>query len=443
MSTPRKPRQPRASKKPPKSIWDLSPEKGECAAEPPGLVSRDSFLVDGPDDEDPNKPPPTFRDLDGIVKQAGEYASGPLGFLLWMDKRFVENGQHPISKWWLAEFARFFDSGKTWALFLAGRGAGKSTSLVRIAVLYVLFGCLFAERKVPPGQCWIWPFISANTTDAGRRINEAQALLRALGLDTKPKGAQYSRSIELCDVNGNPVSFLSIAATIAGVSGPSAIGGTVDEEAKLRDRAANVNPSTEILASIAQMFRARKGVHAIRCSSAWREAGSHYAAIQEGETEATFVAKIGEAFLPIARAGLLDVAAWETAQGHAEAAQKIKEHLATLTADSPNVPTWVANPTIGALESRLQVEATPVAPEEGNTPRWRIWLRENASVPMTGGATVAGLTEEEYRAWGMANRALVRRQGAGGGYSDGLIPVPGYHDDGTPRGMGGKGYRGL
>ncbi len=443
MSTPRKPSGPRGPRKAPpvpKSMWDLSPaEKG--GVEPPGLIARDDFLPETPEEDEP---PSTFADLDGISAQAAKFGPGPLGFLLWMDSRFTAQGQPALSPWWRDQLSRYFESEKIWALFLVGRGGGKSTTLVRLAVLYVLFGGLFAERKVPPGQCWIWPFISANTTDAGRRISEAQALLRALGLDTKPKGAQYSRSIELVDVKGNAVSFLSIAATIAGVSGPSALGGTVDEEAKLRDRAANVNPSTEILASIAQMFRARVGVHAIRCSSAWREAGSHYAAILEGDTDATYVARIGEAFLAPTLDGLAAVAAWEASRGNAEAAQRIREHAATVTASSPNVPTWVANPTISALASRLQVEATPVAPEEGNTPRWRIWLRENASVPMAGGETTAGLSESELLAWAEANRALARGKGAASTFrEDGLITIPGYGLDFKPTGGRGGGYRGL
>lgn len=425
-------------RKPRRSIWD-------SARETPYQVAVDADVHPPPPDEpEADGPRPLFANLDGIHAQALQFAEGPYGYLLWMDSRFTEQGQPALSPWWRASLKEFFASEKIWGLYLVGRGGGKSTSLERVALLYVIFGCLFAPRSVPPGQRWIWPFISASTTDAGRRIREIEALLRALGIEAKAKAPHGAPTIELCDVAGNEVSFLSIAATIAGVSGPSALGGTVDEEAKLRDRAANVNPSTEILASIAQMFRARQGVHAIRCSSAWREAGSHYAAIKEGTTSTTYVARIGEAFLGDTLDGLEVVAKWEDAHGNPEAARKIREHLVTLDANSPNVPTWVANPTIGALASRIQVESTPVEKSEGNTPRWKIWLRENASVPLAASGA-EGLSADEYTALGEMNRMLARKARSGVFRPDDLIAVPGYGDDFKPiAGFGfGRGHRGL
>ncbi len=442
MSTPRKPR---GSKKPPKSIWDLSPEKGECAPDPIGFLARNGLL---PEDEDPSndpkRPPPTFKDIDAIVKQAGDLAPGPLGFLLWMELRFAVQGQHAMSPWWRTELARYFASEKTWALFCLGRGGGKSSTLVRVALLYTLFGCLFEKRQVPPGQRWIWPFISAGTQDASRRINETQALLRGLNIEAKMRGSQFSKSIDLCDVVGNDVSVLSIAGTIAGVSGPSAIGATIDEEAKLRDAKANSNPATEILASIVQMFRSRAGVHAIRCSSAWRAGGSHYSSIVEGETEKVFVARIGEEFLSSTRAGFLDVAGWETAQGNTEAAQRIKEYAASLSADSPFVPTWTANPTISAMASRLDTQATPISAEDQALPRWRIWLRENGSVPIPGSDGTPGPTLDDMLGFAEFNE---KQFGGGRRRRDGLSdnempePPPGYIiDDWFKRnGPGGKG----
>ncbi len=433
------PRKPPARRR---SIWDPVDEAPLPAAlvvsAKPRPVAPDGF---DEDDEDDTGPRTTFADLEGIKREALKFGEGPIGFLLWMDSRFVAAGQPPLSKWWRATLTEFFASGKTWAVIMAGRGGGKSTSLVRVAILYVLFGCLFAERKVPPGQRWIWPFISASTTDAGRRLSEIQALLMALGIETKPKGQLGARHIDLVDVVGNEVAFLSIAATIAGVSGPSALGGTIDEEAKLRGKERHVNPSSEIVASFGQMFRARPGVHAIRCSSAWYASGSHFASIKEGDTDATYVARIGEEFLPAVLEGLQTVATLEEGRGNADAARAIREHAITLTAASPNVPTWIANPTISALASRREVEATPVDPDEANTPRWQIWLRENASLPMSSAAT-AGPSVGEFEALGAMNRALARVRPTTF-REDGLITVPGYGLDFKPIPGGGRGYRGL
>ncbi len=69
-------------------------------------------------------------------------------------------------------------------------------------------------------------------------------------------------------------------------------------------------------------------------------------------------------------------------------------HAATLTANSPQIPTWLANPTLGnpaevawdgaAMKSRMLVEVLPPAALKG-IPRVAFWLRECGSVPMAQG----------------------------------------------------------
>jgi hypothetical protein len=378
-----------------KSPW-AGPPRAD-ATETPYHVHEEQ--AESPEESDEVVKACPIPDIEGVKRIALQHAKGPLGFLLWMDTKFVAQGQHALSDWWKQSFREFFDSEKTWGIWQVGRGGGKSTGLERLSILYVLFGSLLAERHIPPGQRWIWPFISASTQDAGRRIREIQALNMALGLETKPKQQHGQPTMEFDDVGGNAVAFVSIAATIAGVSGPSALGITIDEEAKLRDRSANVNPSTEILASAGQMFRARPGVKGIRCSSAWREGGSHWLSIQEGDTPMTYVARIGATHLDTVVKGLHEVALWEEQAKHDDrAAQEIRDYALTVRGDSPNIPTWLANPTISAIASRMQAENIPVDPNEGAMPKWRVWLRECASVamPAVGEGAVAnldGLTE--------------------------------------------------
>lgn len=318
--------------------------------------------------------------------------------LLWLDGVLVTKGFPPISPWWLSFLRTFYASGKRWAVVMAGRGAGKSTVLTRVAVVEALFG----ERKIPPGQRWIWPFISVGVPDARRRILEIQAILTAIGVHEKnkrdewwplePSYPQGVPTIETQDAGGNDIAFVALAGTIAGVSGPSSIGATIDEEAKLRDKATNANPATEILASLVQTFRARPGIRAIRCSSAWTEDGSHHASITAGSNTVNHVATIGE-FLPEALAGHEAVARFEEERGNTKGAEQIRTFSASLSADSPNVPTWLGNPTISALASRMEVDALPPSALDGLDPTsW--WLRENGSKPQPlGGAgrTFAGV----------------------------------------------------
>ena len=332
-----------------------------------------------PDPDPPPEPEPWRLDKEQISQEAAELAPGMFGYLLWVDQRVVDYGMPRMSDWWRFAISGFYASGKRWGIFRVGRGGGKSTTLTRIAATEGLF----AERQIPPGQRWIWPFISINTEDAGRRIVEIASVLRAVGLTPEIKRPNGRPTIELVDVNAQTIAFISLASSISGVSGPSTIGATLDEEAKLRDRAKNANPATEILASLVQTFRARDGIRGIRCSSAWNNLGSHAQAIAEGDTSANFVARLGEQFLQSAIDGLLDVADFESATGGKDIGDKIRAYARTLTAESPNVPTWIANPTIGALASRMEVNA--IAKDSNllrGITRGEYWLRENVSLPL-------------------------------------------------------------
>jgi hypothetical protein len=299
----------------------------------------------------------------------------PFERLMWLDGQLVTGGFPSMSPWWRAELSRFYASGKRWGVYLVGRGGGKSTTLTRVAVAE----SLFTERAVPPGQRWIWPFVSVGTADSRRRITEIGAILRAIGVEAEAKQIQGQPTIATEDARGNAIAFVAIAGTISAVSGPTSIGATIDEEAKLKDRDSNANPARELIASILQTFRARPGIRGIRCSSAWDEKSSHAAAVHEGDTEANHVGRIGLAFLDAARDGFLDVAAWEEQHNDVNAAKTIRVYATTLTAESPRIPTWLANPTIGAVASRLEVEAVP-ATALGGMSRTAYWLRENGSV---------------------------------------------------------------
>ena len=365
-----------------------------------------------------------------IEAEAARYAPGPLGFYLWIDARCIAAGMHATSNWWRYSIGDFYGSGKSFGIFLVGRGGGKSSTLERIAGA----DSLFADRKVPPGQTWTWPFISVGPDDANRRISGIAAVYRAAGLaiigEENTEGSKHKEGVkvtraprgalELVDMRGNAIQLASIAGTIGNVSGPSTIGMTIDEAAKLHDKTTNANPLTEIIASGAQTSRARRGWRAIVSSSAWETSGAHYQLIEQGDNESNFIAKIGEPFLAEAVAGFESVAAWEAAGGpgrnpNPDAAARIRAHARSLTAASPMIPTWLANPTLGhpdalpwdgaALASRKLVQALPEG-ALGGIPRELFWLRENGSVPMAGGAAT-GRTRWTMEDW-TAHREQMR-----------------------------------
>lgn len=367
-----------------------------------------------------------------IQAEAARYAPGPLGFFLWIDARCVAHGMPSCSAWWRYSIGAFYDSGKSFGIFLVGRGGGKSTTLERIAGA----DSLFTERKVTNGQTHTWPFISVGPDDANRRISGIAAVYRAAGLaiigEENTEGSKHKEGVkvtraprgalELLDMRGNAIQLASIAGTIGNVSGPSTIGMTIDEAAKLHDKTTNANPLTEIIASGAQTSRARRGWRAIVSSSAWETSGAHYQLIEQGDNESNFIARIGEPFLAEAVAGFESVAAWEAAGGqgrapNSSAAERIRAHARSLTAASPMIPTWLANPTLGhpdalpwdgaALASRKLVQALPEG-ALGGIPREAFWLRENGSVPLaTGGASKgARWTAEDWAAHREAMRGM-------------------------------------
>lgn len=362
--------------------------------EPPKILTafdKPKRKKSDPDNEKPQV------DWGKISKQALEFAPGPLGHILWVDDLQAKHGMHHLPPWWLSKIGEYYGSDKTWMLLEVGRGGSKSTTLGRIAATVSLFG----ERVIPPGQRWCWMFVSISTTDATKRINDIAAIYQCMGLDIAIKKTSGRNSIELNDCNGQPIELVSIAANIASVSGPTSIGFAFDEEAKAYDKASNANPASEILASAVQTFRGRPGVKAIRCSSAWTMDGSHYRAIMQGDTETTYVARIGSRFIADAIGGMVEVALFEEQRGRKSEADKIRRHASSLTAESPHVPTWIANPTITAITSR---KALIGFENKDGLSETDYWLRENASVPLAAGALGRSIGEDGFSA--IANHNL-------------------------------------
>lgn len=362
--------------------YDDDPALNDGDAPPEPKAKKSSSKRKGNEEK---KAPPWER----IADEAREMGEGRYGYFLWLNEKCAAYGMHKISDWWKSMLGDFYASGKRCAIVRAGRGSGKSTSLVRMASSEAIF----TDRVVPPGQNWIWPFVSVNATDAGRRIPEIVAILNCLGIEHKLHRSVGKQSVDMLDKNGQQVSFLSLACNISALSGPTAIGGTIDEEAKLLDKSTNANPATEVLASMIQTFRGQD-VRMVRCSSAWDLTGSHALAIQAGDTSQNFVARIGERFLPIVINGLRDVADYIAQSGDAAGAKKVLDYAATVDGNSPNVPTWLANPTRDAVGCYRDNEALPRDPKEGKKASLvDIFLRENASHPLTSGGVTVDVTQ--------------------------------------------------
>jgi len=229
------------------------------------------------------------------------------------DAQLVKRGFPATSPWWFAQIRRFYASTCRQLVLRVGRRGGKSSTLARVAVVEALFG----RHVIPPGDVGVVAIISVSRDEAAQRLRTVKAILDALNVEYKP----IDHGIELL---ARPIVIKTFAASLAGVSGFTAICVICDEVAKWRDTETGVNPASEVLASLRPTMATQPN------------------------------AKI---FLSSSPLGVLDA--------HAKAFD-LGENAFQLVA---HAPTWEANPTIS--------EATTHDLE----PDARVWRREYAAIP--------------------------------------------------------------
>lgn len=237
--------------------------------------------------------------------------------LMELDKRLVRAGFPPLSPWWVKNLERFYRSGKSRSVWRVGRRGGKSSSFCRVAVVETLWG----DHQVPPGDIGYFAIVSVSKEEAAARLITNKAILDTIGVAWKP--TEHGIIIE-----GRNVGFKVYAATIAGVSGFTAIGFLADELAKWRDKDTGANPAKEVLASLRPTLATQKNAKAFLSSSPFSTIDAHAEAFDAGDTDTQMIA---------------------------------------------SAPTWEANPTITEEETRK------LEPDEPTR------LREYGAIPMSSG----------------------------------------------------------
>lgn len=109
--------------------------------------------------------------------------------LVSLDARLVAAGFPPTSPWWTRELRRFLKSGKRRWVIRAGRRAGKSSTLCRLAVAVALAG----QYSIPPGDVGVISFTSTDRDEAAARLTAKQVPCRRsagarYGLVSSPSG---------------------------------------------------------------------------------------------------------------------------------------------------------------------------------------------------------------------------------------------------------------
>lgn len=291
-----------------------------------------------------------------VREEAAKLGPGLYGCLLWLEARIAEHNSKappwdqlpPMPAPILGIFAAFFASGKQELVVRGGRGLGKSTVFSRPS----LVECLFAPRVVNAGEVAVWAELSTDMDEANFKVGVFKRLLLLAGFregdpdqpnEFKVMRAERGRSrIQFINAEHERVEIRVYPATVKALSGPTLKGARHDEEAKWKHDAKNeTNSAAEVLDAEAGAFRGRPHAHLYRVSSAWTTGGPHYDDVEAGDTAQRMVARIGAAFLDLTRAGFEARAEVSTPEDAAE----IRAYAASLTADSPNLPSWF-NPSL-------------------------------------------------------------------------------------------------
>lgn len=196
------------------------------------------------------------------------------------DARLVAAGFPPTSPWWLDVLREWFSTGKLRLVARVGRRGGKSSTLCRVAVLLAL-----QDWPIPPGDIALVVFVSTRSDEARARLVTIKAVLDALGV-------KFNQSGDTVTLASRSIRFVVLPATVAGVSGPTAILFVGDEVAKWRDADTGANPATEVLRSARPMLATMvpHGAREILSSSPFGTQDAHAEAFDEGDTDEQAVA---------------------------------------------------------------------------------------------------------------------------------------------------------
>lgn len=189
-----------------------------------------------------------------------------------MDRALVAAGFKPVSPWWREQIGRFIRSGRRRWVIRAGRRAGKSSTLARLAVAHALWGSWF----VPPGDVGVVAFVSVDRDEASARLRTIREILQTLGVAFDERGEE----IELRD---RRVVFKVVTCSIRSV-GFTSIAIFCDEMAKWESRDDKSNPAREVMASVRPTMATQPAAFEVCSSSPWGTDDYHAELFEQGDT---------------------------------------------------------------------------------------------------------------------------------------------------------------
>lgn len=190
-----------------------------------------------------------------------------------LDAVLVKAGFPATSPWWRAQIERFFRSRRRRWVIRAGRRAGKSSTLCRLAACWALAG----PWSVPLGDTAVIPFVSLDRDEAAGRIRTISEILTALGVPHEPTSDEIylpSRrlkfSVKTCSVRA--VGFTSVAIF-------------ADEMARWTSRDDSANPAREVMGSLRPTAATQPFAFEVCSSSPWSTVDYHAELFSQGDTD--------------------------------------------------------------------------------------------------------------------------------------------------------------
>ncbi|HEX2873084.1 MAG TPA: hypothetical protein VHP33_17600 [Polyangiaceae bacterium] len=187
----------------------------------------------------------------------------------------ADAGFPPPLEWWDATGQRFLTSNAKRLVCRVGRGGAKSTSAVDFGLNETLFG----NWNIPIGEIHFFAFVSQNKSEAGQRLRQIAARLRALKVPFDQAGDE----IVLRDM---PRGFRVFACQVGAVSGFRCFGFCADELAKWTNADHSANPAPEVIASLRAMTVTHPNAREFFVSSPLGVTDLHYEMIEAGENAA-------------------------------------------------------------------------------------------------------------------------------------------------------------
>jgi len=193
-----------------------------------------------------------------------------------LDTALVAAGFPPTSPWWRSQIERFMRAARRRWVVRAGRRAGKSSTLCRLAVAWALWG----QWSVPPGDVAVVPFVSVSKDEASARLRTIGAILKALGVPFDERGDE----LEITGAGGRPVLFKVLACNTSAVVGFTSIAVFGDEVARWESRDTGANPAREVIGSLSPTMATQPTAFMVLSSSPWSVDDFHAEQFDLGDT---------------------------------------------------------------------------------------------------------------------------------------------------------------